>query len=1197
MAEGRPRTINETHFRVKAHCDIGNGGALRSLWIEILDYCHLCCPYCFASTDRACPHVPADHLEQDEYLRMLDDFRAGGGEFLGIPGNGEPFHPANRPLVMAILRHASKLGLRTTVFTTADALFWKMEAGRSYEEAVSQDPDFGLMDELSQLDVIFLVKFNSRNPDVQDRLVGQPGYTAARGRAMDWMIGRYRLNSDTRLGIVTSVMPANKDEIGELYEYAEENNLIFDCDTILPRGRGETFVKDQHPGHLGPRECRAVYDALEKLSPERLSTGGSYVGVACDRFRHHLYIDITGNAYTCIGCVGREDRLVLGNVREQPLAAIWDHPIRRQIRERLTDIVFGPCSVCENFGSTCWSCLGRSVERFEIQGDSLLIHTRGCFNHRPDWDKWVARCNEFIYRRLGNVPDDVKPALRSRLEKLGLEAFWQRTPKGSGLGAAAWRFPHVLKDFSLSDLAQPSVDLWRLVEPEVVDDFMGDMESLLPRSVLPSFKLISDGEQDVFRPSAEQFAEAYGSAQFVNLMFYLPHLKRYVYRTITQNSLDAGILSCPEHRSFTRDQAEAAATVRRTLELRNRAVRFWQRWAEAFSRDGKGLILPYIKNLSHDMEVGRVDTYELILDRSLHDRCRLDVDNEVRYQDRRILAIHELIEMPIVRDRTESMRRRAMALVSDDERWAAICGEMSHWSFAHSAEAGGPDFALLKAEYDTLAEEFYPDDLPAEAAASLETELREALIRVLVSNLVPFADTYEKTWYGGAAIDGLRKAGWPALLATARALQGAKTTDDVPLPACLKPGASGGDTLKQRLRNKLLDQFMRLFIAEDGSLGVNWHRAVNYFVWLAFFREHLGVGSYFVHHAPNIRRHFDILEEIPEQAKHLKDPVPSGMIVSSSGRLSLQSRECYQAIFSQIMVPIEGLIQTGLFKEEYSRIDQSQKQTRALAEARKMALGHLGHQLKGRLDSLQSFLDQHGEEGLSGHVRMLSDLTVILQLHTVDDRAELLALEPRKRKRFLDYGDEPDSRDLDLLSRVTRDWPELVAGERVFEEDGRRLEAWSGLDMRPLLSSAVLGFPLKDRDGRPCRLKEAVYRELLFELLLNIRRYGFSRRVPGESRGNLPVVAARCDVTASQLGDRSLLVLTNEVNAEKSLPGYLRAAEWQKWPEDRKYDGPGMALTLLRRLKLGDMFFRRHVLEDGREFFLVGLHLTDVVLG
>lgn len=83
--------------------------------------------------------------------------------------------------------------------------------------------------------------------------------------------------------------------------------------------------------------------------------------------------------------------------------------------------------------------------------------------------------------------------------------------------------------------------------------------------------------------------------------------------------------------------------------------------------------------------------------------------------------------------------------------------------------------------------------------------------------------------------------------------------------------------------------------------------------------------------------------------------------------------------------------------------DRESLDARRLAEARKMALGHLGHTLKHRLDTLKAFLDQHAHAGLGGHVQMLYDLTVILQLNTLDNRHELLSLEPRKRDRFLEY--------------------------------------------------------------------------------------------------------------------------------------------------------------------------------------------------
>ena len=265
-----------------------------------------------------------------------------------------------------------------------------------------------------------------------------------------------------------------------------------------------------------------------------------------------------------------------------------------------------------------------------------------------------------------------------------------------------------------------------------------------------------------------------------------------------------------------------------------------------------------------------------------------------------------------------------------------------------------------------------------------------------------------------------------------------------------------------------------------------------------------------------------------------------------------------------------------------------------LAEARKMALGHLGHTLKHRLDTVKAYLDQHGQQALSGHVLMLEDLTVILQLNTVDDRNELLTLEKRKRNRFLEYADGKPAGPLDLKELILRDWSDMVAREQPLSDEGHRISAWCRLDMHSRISGAQLIYALTDGDGRRCRVTATVYRELLFELLLNARRYGYVRPCPGESHDDLPVVSVRCDLGMAQVQDRRLLTLVNQVHPGKELPAHLRSVDWRPWPAARKYDGPGMALELFRRLDLGNLFFRSQTLATGEVFFAVGLELVGL---
>ena len=184
MKEKCHKNINELHYQIKAHSDILSDKALRSLWIEIPDHCHLRCPYCFANTERNKPHLGEDILTSEEYMVLLRTFQENGGQFLGIPGLGEPFHPTNRALVLDIVEMANKLGLQTTIFSTGESLFWAMDPLRSYVDIVQSTPDFSYAERLLKSNVILLVKVNSLDPVIQDKLVCQPGYTAARDMAL-----------------------------------------------------------------------------------------------------------------------------------------------------------------------------------------------------------------------------------------------------------------------------------------------------------------------------------------------------------------------------------------------------------------------------------------------------------------------------------------------------------------------------------------------------------------------------------------------------------------------------------------------------------------------------------------------------------------------------------------------------------------------------------------------------------------------------------------------------------------------------------------------------------------------------------------------------------------------------------------------------------------------------------------------------
>ena len=72
-----------------------------------------------------------------------------------------------------------------------------------------------------------------------------------------------------------------------------------------------------------------------------------------------------------------------------------------------------------------------------------------------------------------------------------------------------------------------------------------------------------------------------------------------------------------------------------------------------------------------------------------------------------------------------------------------------------------------------------------------------------------------------------------------------------------------------------------------------------------------------------------------------------------------------------------------------------------------------------------------------------------------------------------------------------------------------------------------------------------------------------------------------------------VLSLTNEVQQSKIDTFPLKSPKWKRWPEHRKYDGPGMAAELSRRLNIGDMYYRTTEIED-KFLFEVGVNINGI---
>ncbi|GAB1473415.1 hypothetical protein MASR2M69_08560 [Bacteroidota bacterium] len=385
---------------------------LKSIWIEIPDYCHLHCDYCYASTDNK-PKKVDQYLFYSDYEKILREFAVLGGKFVGIPGKGEPFHSKNWELTKSIIDLCCQLNLELAIFTTGDAIFF------TSHDTVDAVPAMEKMEYMKDKNLILLIKCNSMIPKIQNKLVNDRHnkYTQLRNRAINILINEYKLNESHRLGIVTSVMKDNENEIVDLYNWAQERNIIFDCDTILERGRGKEFTSS---GQVPPKiDLEAVFKRLKKVGAITNCQGGTYVGSTCDRIIHHLYISVEGDIFPCIGCL-REDikeSFQLGNIKDLSLDQAWKSRFRQRLANDYKQVFLGTCKNCQNLeDESCYSCLGRCTSSVE---EDIFIHTTGCIHHKPITTTWLATVVDYIRKILSFK--ETKYILNNE----GLERLWR----------------------------------------------------------------------------------------------------------------------------------------------------------------------------------------------------------------------------------------------------------------------------------------------------------------------------------------------------------------------------------------------------------------------------------------------------------------------------------------------------------------------------------------------------------------------------------------------------------------------------------------------------------------------------------------------------------------------------------------------------------------------------------------------------
>jgi len=311
-----------------------------------------------------------------------------------------------------------------------------------------------------------------------------------------------------------------------------------------------------------------------------------------------------------------------------------------------------------------------------------------------------------------------------------------------------------------------------------------------------------------------------------------------------------------------------------------------------------------------------------------------------------------------------------------------------------------------------------------------------------------------------------------------------------------------------------------------------------------------------------------------------------GEVIQTLLETSFKRNAYLMSLYDCISIPIELDRIEGKYSEMRVQLVRRQISKRLLqlererVKAKESAIIHYGHTLGHRLSPILAYVEgnEDSRKRAKSNAVFLRDLSLVLQANNLDSLDELY--QHPKKARFLDY--DEGGGEFDLVDRIRNEWQYLAESYqpvRVSAELSQE-RVMTFIEFTGPLQSAKISYMLVDQiNDRPCRPKEAFYSQLFSELLLNAVRYsGIPKNQIDlkEKTATIRVAVASQHVehnSAIAPVGCAAITLANKIG-HKPLPPWLSQTSWALWPSDRENDGPGIAIALLRRLGLGELWHR-----------------------
>ncbi|HIQ36954.1 MAG TPA: radical SAM protein [Desulfocapsa sulfexigens] len=322
---------------------------LLSMEIEFSRICNFRCSYCYVPEQQECK----GELSRDEIKDVLLQAKELGAKKIIILG-GEP---SIYPHLPEMLNFLNDHGLEIELFTNGTGV------------------DAKLAKLLAELKVRVVLKLNSRNREIQDRLAGRGGAYDIIQTAFANLKDAGYPSDDLFLALSTVICQPNFDELVDMWKWVRDQKMEPYFEVITPQEN----ALDNLWLAVDSIKLKELFVELSRIDREQYGWDWEpqppLVGNRCMRHQVSCLVTATGDVTPCVGVT-----IPLDNIRNNKLGHILKNSEVVQNLKNYREMIKGECRDCDK-ASECYGCRGAA---YQLTGDYLASDPTCWRNQKPE---------------------------------------------------------------------------------------------------------------------------------------------------------------------------------------------------------------------------------------------------------------------------------------------------------------------------------------------------------------------------------------------------------------------------------------------------------------------------------------------------------------------------------------------------------------------------------------------------------------------------------------------------------------------------------------------------------------------------------------------------------------------------------------------------------------------------------------------